>query len=89
MKKTNTKGRAGTIDKYVGAQILKIRTERGMSQTAIAAAAGVTFQQVQKYEKGTNRISAGNLAAISKVLTVPVHAFFPAEYSAAPNHKGA
>ena len=58
------------IDVEVGKRIQEFRRIRGISQTVIADAIGVTFQQVQKYEKGTNRISVGALVNICKVLKI-------------------
>ncbi len=65
-------------DEYVGIAMRFRRKELGFSQTDLAKAIGVTFQQVQKYEKGTNRIGAGRLSAISQALKVPVTYFFQA-----------
>jgi transcriptional regulator with XRE-family HTH domain len=64
------------IDAEVGRRIRLLRLERGLSQTALANRLGVTFQQVQKYEKGTNRVGAGRLSRIAYFLGVPVSAFF-------------
>jgi transcriptional regulator with XRE-family HTH domain len=64
------------VDVEVGRQIKLRRQVLGMSQTALASAIGVTFQQVQKYEKGVNRIGASRLAKIAKCLDVPVSHFF-------------
>jgi transcriptional regulator with XRE-family HTH domain len=64
------------VDKYVGSRVRMRRIMLGMSQEKLGEALGLTFQQVQKYEKGTNRISAGRLQRISEVLTVPVSFFF-------------
>ena len=64
------------IDKYVGGRVRMRRLMIGMSQEALANQLGLTFQQVQKYEKGTNRISASRLQALSQILDVPVHFFF-------------
>jgi transcriptional regulator with XRE-family HTH domain len=61
---------ANPIDQYVGARIRMQRMVRGFSQTALGKAVGVTFQQVQKYEKGTNRVSASRLQRIANVLKV-------------------
>ena len=72
-----TKTPNGT-DVLVGTRVRIRRVELGMSQTDLANALGVTFQQVQKYEKGTNRIGASRLHAIAGVLRVPVSYFFPA-----------
>ncbi len=63
-------------DKYVGSRVRMRRMMLGMSQEKLADALGLTFQQVQKYEKGTNRISASRLQAISQILDTPVHFFF-------------
>jgi transcriptional regulator with XRE-family HTH domain len=64
------------IDQHVGKRLRMRRLMLNMSQTDIAAALGLTFQQVQKYEKGTNRISASRLQRLCQVLQVPVAFFF-------------
>jgi transcriptional regulator with XRE-family HTH domain len=64
------------IDIEVGRRVRLHRLARRMSQTKLANEIGVTFQQVQKYEKGVNRIGAGRLSRIAKVLDVPLTAFF-------------
>jgi len=66
------------VDKHVGARLRAARLEAGKSQTDVAEALGVTFQQVQKYEKGTNRISAGRLYELSRLFDVPVQSFLMA-----------
>jgi transcriptional regulator with XRE-family HTH domain len=63
-------------DRYVGARVRMRRLMLGMSQTTLGEALGLTFQQVQKYEKGTNRIGASRLQQISHALQVPVSFFF-------------
>ena len=63
-------------DKYVGARIRMRRLMLGMSQTALAQGLDLTFQQIQKYEKGTNRVGASRLQQISEVLQVPVSFLF-------------
>jgi len=63
-------------DKYVGSRLRMRRLMLDMSQTNIADALGLTFQQVQKYEKGSNRISASRLQHLSQILQVPVPFFF-------------
>jgi transcriptional regulator with XRE-family HTH domain len=63
-------------DRIVGARIQMLRKSKGLSQTALGSAVGVTFQQVQKYEKGENRVGAGRLREIARLLEVPVSAFF-------------
>jgi transcriptional regulator with XRE-family HTH domain len=62
------------IDLEVGQRIRIYRKTRGLSQTALADQLGVTFQQVQKYENGRNRIGAGRLTRVAQVLDVPVAA---------------
>ena len=64
------------IDRHAGARLRMRRMMVGMSQEKLAAALGITFQQIQKYEKGTNRIGASRLQHIARVLTVPVSFFF-------------
>lgn len=64
------------IDKHVGARVRMRRLLVGMSQEKLGTALGITFQQIQKYEKGTNRIGASRLQQISGVLGVPVSYFF-------------
>ncbi|CAI9399240.1 hypothetical protein ANOBCDAF_00234 [Pleomorphomonas sp. T1.2MG-36] len=66
------------IDIHVGARVRMRRFLLGMSQSKLAEQLGVTFQQVQKYEKGMSRISASRLQAIANVLGVPVGFFFEA-----------
>ncbi len=65
-----------SIDKHVGSRVRMRRMMLDMSQTKLGDALGVTFQQVQKYEKGTNRISASRLQHISHILQVPIPFFF-------------
>ena len=72
------------IDVFVGSRVRLRRLMVGMSQEALADRLGVTFQQVQKYEKGTNRISASRLQAISDVFRVPPSFFFQDDESSAP-----
>ena len=64
------------IDVHVGRQIAVYRYMAGMSQEALGDAIDVTFQQVQKYEKGTNRVGAGRLFNIGRALDVPISVFF-------------
>ncbi|WFS69600.1 helix-turn-helix transcriptional regulator (plasmid) [Agrobacterium leguminum] len=64
------------IDIHVGSRIRLQRALKGMSQTTLAEGLGVTFQQVQKYEKGTNRVGSSRLQAIANILGVPVAWFF-------------
>ena len=64
------------IDKHVGSRVRMRRMMLGMSQEKLGNNLGLTFQQVQKYEKGTNRIGASRLQQISQILQVPVSFFF-------------
>jgi transcriptional regulator with XRE-family HTH domain len=64
------------IDKHVGSRVRMRRMMLSMSQEKLGDALGLTFQQVQKYEKGTNRIGASRLQQISNILQVPVSFFF-------------
>jgi len=68
--------RPDPVDVEVGHRIRIERLARGLSQTTLANQLGVTFQQVQKYEKGVNRVGAGRLTKIAEVLGVPVGTFF-------------
>lgn len=70
------KGGPKEMDVHVGNRLRMRRSILGMSQEKLAEAVGLTFQQVQKYERGTNRISASRLFDLSKVLSVPVSYFF-------------
>ena len=68
--------RADNRDAEVGRRVRSRRLECRLSQTELAERIGVTFQQVQKYEKGVNRIGAGRLQRISEALEVPISFFF-------------
>jgi transcriptional regulator with XRE-family HTH domain len=79
---------SNVVDAYVGARLRMRRVMLGMSQGKLGQLLGVTFQQIQKYEKGANRISASRLRQASHVLEVPVEFFYegaptPAEGAAA------
>src|SRR5713101_712073 len=76
------------IDKHVGSRVRMRRMMLDMSQTALGDALGLTFQQVQKYEKGTNRIGASRLQHISHVLQVPVAFLFEGAPHVAGQPKG-
>ena len=67
---------ANPIDEHVGARMRLRRQVIGMSQEKLGEALGVTFQQVQKYERGTNRVSASRLFQLAKVFEVPVGFFY-------------
>lgn len=68
---------ATAVDREIGSRVRARRLELGMSQEALADALGVTFQQVQKYEKGINRVAASTLISIARVLDVQVTALIP------------
>jgi len=70
------KGKSTAIDDHVGNRVRQRRLLLGMSQDILGKAVGITFQQIQKYERGTNRIGASRLFTLSKVLSVPVSFFF-------------
>lgn len=65
-----------SVDVHVGSRVRSRRLAVGLTQDKLARALGLTFQQIQKYEKGTNRIGAGRLQAISRILDTPVSFFF-------------
>lgn len=69
-------GKPNPIDVHVGSRVRLRRTLLGMSQEKLGEAIGLTFQQVQKYERGANRIGASRLFDLSRVLDVPVSFFF-------------
>ena len=64
------------FDIEVGRKIKELRLERGLSQTALADALDITYQQFAKYERGVNRISAAQIHLLSHVLDCPIAAFF-------------
>ena len=73
---TMPKNGAHPIDTHVGKRVRMRRMMLGISQTKLGDALGLTFQQVQKYEKGTNRVSASRLQHIAQIFEVPVTFFF-------------
>jgi transcriptional regulator with XRE-family HTH domain len=77
------------IDRHVGARVRMRRLMLHMSQSRLAEALSITFQQVQKYEKGTNRVSASRLAQIAAFLDVPIAFFFEGLPSSAGTSKDA
>ena len=76
------------VDKHVGSRVRMRRMMLSMSQEKLGDALGLTFQQVQKYEKGTNRIGASRLQQISNILQVPVAFFFEGAPSLSPGLDG-
>ena len=75
-------------DKYVGSRVRMRRLMLAMSQEKLGEKLGLTFQQVQKYEKGTNRIGASRLQHIAQILKVPVSFFFEGVSGAKQNEDG-
>ena len=75
-RKTIAEDGPDPVDVHVGMRLRQRRTLLGMSQEKLAKAFGVSFQQVQKYERGANRISASRLHLLTKTLDVPVSYFF-------------
>lgn len=67
---------ATEVDQTVGARITAVRKAKGLSQADLGVAVGVTFQQIQKYEKGINRVGASRLQQIAQCLDVPVATLF-------------
>jgi transcriptional regulator with XRE-family HTH domain len=76
--------KSGPLDTMVGARIRMLRVNRGVSQTVLAERIGVTFQHVQKYERGANRVGASRLAQIASVLDVSVGEFFESSQAGPP-----
>lgn len=81
---SDNKKKPNPVDVHVGSRVRLRRTMLGMSQERLGEALGITFQQIQKYEKGLNRIGASRLQKICEVLTVPISFFF----EDAPNVEG-
>ncbi len=84
-------GKPHPVDVHVGARVRMRRTLLGMTQTDLGDALGLTFQQVQKYERGTNRIGSSRLYDLSRVLDVSIEHFFedmPADIAASSPAKG-
>ena len=65
------------IDSLVGTRILALRTGAGMSQAQLAKRLGISFQQIQKYEVGANRVSASRLHQLAAIFDAPIETFFP------------
>ena len=69
-------GLASLVDKHIGDRIRSFRQDRGVTQQELARALGISYQQVQKYENGANRVSAGRLYVIAIALGVDIGAFY-------------
>lgn len=86
------RGKPDPVDVHVGNRVRQRRTLMGMSQEKLGQALGLTFQQVQKYERGANRMGASRLHQVSQILDVPVEYFFedlPREHSFRPGRVSA
>lgn len=83
-------GRPNPVDVYVGSRLRLRRTSLGLSQEALGEALGLTFQQIQKYERGTNRIGASRLYDLARALEVDIEYFYeampPEVEAASPRH---
>jgi transcriptional regulator with XRE-family HTH domain len=75
-RKTKSPRTPGAIDQYIGARMREGRRALGMTQESLGELLGVTFQQIQKYEKGRNRVSAARLFKICKALNVTLSSMF-------------
>jgi transcriptional regulator with XRE-family HTH domain len=80
--------RRDAVDTLVGQNIRILRQDRGMSQTELGRKIDVTFQQVQKYENGTNRVGGGRLFKIASTFGVPITAFFEGAHETAHGDAG-
>ncbi len=76
VERTDKESRPSPIDVHVGSRIRLRRTLMGLSQERLGEALGLTFQQVQKYERGVNRVGASRLFDLSRILDVPISFFF-------------
>ena len=76
------------VDKYVGSRVRMRRIMLGMSQEKLGEALGLTFKQIQKYEKGTNRVGASRIQQISEILQVPVSFLFEGGPTGTTNSEG-
>lgn len=75
-KPINLKRRANEIDKHIGERVRAARNAAGLSQEKLGERLGITFQQIQKYEKGVNRVSCGAIVLIAAALDTTVQWFF-------------
>ncbi len=94
VKSKSRRGRGrgiGPVDVHVGARLRQRRTLLGMTQTNLSDALGVSYQQMQKYERGMNRIGSSRLFDLSRILDVPIQFFFddmPARVAASSPAQG-
>jgi transcriptional regulator with XRE-family HTH domain len=83
-KKRHSMESQSAVTEHVARRLHEERVRHGMSQTELGKRLGVTFQQVQKYEKGSNRLSAAALYLVARELNVPMLSFFPSDEDPAP-----
>lgn len=83
-----TKKKPNPIDIHVGTRVRLRRTMLGLSQEKLGDSLGITFQQIQKYEKGSNRIGASRLQKLSEILKTPISFFFEDAPSSSQNMVG-
>jgi transcriptional regulator with XRE-family HTH domain len=83
-KSSTASRRPSAVDEHVGRKIRSRRKELRLSQTNLGSMVGISFQQIQKYEKGVNRVGASRLAEIARILEVSVRYFFPDGYNDLP-----
>jgi transcriptional regulator with XRE-family HTH domain len=74
--KKSKRGQSVAFDDHVGARVRERRITLGLTQSQLAALVGVTYQQLHKYERGINRVSAGRLFEIARALSIPVGYFY-------------
>ena len=87
MATIGTRQKLKPVDLHVGARVRARRMQMGMSQTALGNKLGITFQQIQKYEKGVNRIGASRLHQIAAILQVSPQYFFEDPLATVPAHE--
>ena len=75
-RKTKSPRASSAVDQYIGARMREGRRKLNMTQEGLGEKLGVTFQQIQKYEKGRNRVSAARLFVICEILDVPLASMF-------------
>ena len=76
MKTQTQKSKPNDLDRHIGKRIRQLRAEREVPQEQLASDLGITSQQIQKYEKGANRISASNLYYLANALNIPLRYFY-------------
>jgi transcriptional regulator with XRE-family HTH domain len=84
LQMTNKNRQPNSADVQIGASLRAHRLIAGMSQGELARKLGVSFQQIQKYEKGTNRVGAGRLPQIAKIFNIPISALFDVNANTSP-----